>query len=111
MKGEKEETAYGDALPIYSAAAYDEDTKELAVFLLNPEPEAVELAVKLHEFRGLRQIEHLKFGTGELETRNTFEHPEAAVMQRTEGEKAYEKGETLLLEGYSFHVIRYKETI
>ena len=103
--------ACGALLCPFLIAAAAKVSTELAVFLLNPEPEAVELAVKLHEFRGLRQIEHLKFGTGELETRNTFEHPEAAVMQRTEGEKAYEKGETLLLEGYSFHVIRYKETI
>ena len=111
VKGDKEETIYGDALAVYSAATYEEEKKELTVFLLNPDPKTVELAVNLYEFQGLKQTEHLAFGTGDLERGNTFADPEAVVMQRVEGEKAYEKGETLLLEGYSFHVIRYQETI
>lgn len=110
VRGECEETIYGDALPVYSAVAYREDTKELAVFLLNPDPESVELTLKLRQFENLQQIEHFRFGAENLETRNTFADPEAAVMKRVDGERAYQKDDTVLLEGYSFHVIRYRET-
>lgn len=110
IRGDKVETVHGDTELIHSAVTYDEDKKDMTVFLLNPTSDTVETNLKLFEFAGLKQIEHLQYGTGDLDRKNTFENPNAAVMQRIEGEKECQQETELLLPAYSFHVIRYQET-
>lgn len=105
------ETAYGDAAPVYTAAALDEASGELTVFLLNPDPEAAEVSLSLAQFGTLTQIEHLCFGSQDLEQKNTFENPNAVVMHQLEKERPYQNEEKILLDAYSFHVIRYQEAL
>ncbi len=104
VRGEKTETIYGDADPVYTAAAMDEEAGRLTVFLLNCSKEAVDVSLQLEHFKASRPIRHLTFGGQELGVRNTFEDPFAAVMR----EAPIQPGDdTLQIPGYTFQVLEY----
>ena len=67
--------------------------------------------MSLAQFGTLTQIEHLCFGSQDLEQKNTFENPNAVVMHQLEKERPYQNEEKILLDAYSFHVIRYQEAL
>ena len=106
---EKTETKYGDADILYSAAAYQEETGELTLFLLNTSDKTLHTELKLKEFENLVLKEHQVF-TGELSAVNTLEQPGRTVMVTKKTEQIYEKGAITELEGYSFHVLRFAES-
>ena len=106
---EKTETKYGDADILYSAAAYQEETGELTLFLLNTSDKTLHTELKLKEFENLVLKEHQVF-TGELSAVNTLEQPGRTVMVTKKTEQLYEKGAITELEGYSFHVLRFAES-
>jgi len=111
VSGNRIETSYGSTYTVNTASAYDSANKELALFVLNTSEHPAETSFYLQGFHSLRQIEHDIFGgRGDLTVRNTFDHPENAVMSRIDGEKDYKEGEMTVLPGYSFHVFRFRET-
>lgn len=105
VRGEKTETIYGDADPVYTAAAMDEAAGILTVFLLNCNEEAVNVELRLEDFEVQKLIKYLSFGGVDLEVRNTFENPFAAVMR--EIPLKFEDN-VLQMPGYSFQVLQYE---
>ncbi len=106
VRGEKAETAYGDADPVYAASAYDEAAGLLTIFILNSTEEPIQLSLRLEGFEEVRLAQHQVFVGPDLDSRNTFAQPDKARM--TERQVNPEGGE-IAVDRYSFHVLHYKK--
>lgn len=110
--GDTVETAYGNAVSLYTASAYDPESCELTLFILNTSEASRETEITLNGFNKLKQTAHyILGGQNDLTLSNAFDSPENVIMKKSEVEKDYDRGEKVLLPHYSFNVIRYKETI
>lgn len=105
VEGEKIPSRYGQADAVYTASTYDEKEKRLTLFLLNSNDVPVSLALELEKFGTLTPERHAVFCGADLDVRNTFEKPNAAVMQELQTADALTQ--MVEMEGYSFHLLTY----
>lgn len=105
---EKVETKYGDAPLLCCAAAYQEETGELNLFLLNTSEKTLYTEFKLRDFEQLTMVEHHCF-SGNLSDKNTLEQSQHTAMSCLKKTQRYEEGCIQKIDGYSFHVFRFTE--
>ncbi len=100
-----------EGLPfIDTAAALDEATGELNVFVINRNWEASnDVDIDVKGFEGYKFIEHIQMYTEDLMARNTFENPDAIIPTVNKAAK-FENGRVSAnLKSLSWNVFRFKK--
>ena len=95
---------------IQAAAALNEEAGELAVFVINADPEEdQELRLDARGFEGWRFTEHIGMSAEDREAANTWEHPDR-IVPRKDGETREEKGiVTARLRRESWNVLLFEK--
>jgi len=102
-----ETAAYGPVPVVDAVTTLDEETGELAVFLVNRQESAgVHLEVDLRAVSGARLVEHWQLADSDPDARNTEEEPDRVVL--TEGDGATDSDDRLSVDlpPLSWHMIR-----
>lgn len=107
VSGEKTKTAFGDADLLYTASAYNKESGELNIFVLNSNEEDISMELSLRQFGELKPIRHLSFGSKNLDDKNTFENPDNVAFVENPVEEI-EPQKEICIPAYSFHLISYK---
>lgn len=93
---------------IQSAAAFQRETGELNVFLLNADPDDVLLELDLRAFPSMELYEHIVLD-GALQANNTWEHPERVVPRKANNKMGPFSKAEILLTKQSWNVLRFRE--
>jgi len=102
-----ESNLYGQAPILQSAAAYHEESGNLALFVLNcDQADSVELKVDLRSFEKVRAVERIIMEGPDLNAKNTSEDPER-VRPRSESLSITEGVFTVVLPKLSWNVFRF----
>lgn len=94
---------------IDAAAAFNEELKELTVFVLNRDwDHDRQLELQLDAFEGLAFIEHLQLHTDDLDLMNTYDKPDTVVPVRND-DTIHRNGKiTAMLKKLSWNVFRFR---
>ena len=95
---------------IQAAAALREDTEELAVFVINGDPEGrQELTLDVRGFEGWELAEHLEMFSADSGAANTWDRPDA-ILPHACPDTRMEKGIlTAVLQKESWNVLRFRK--
>jgi alpha-N-arabinofuranosidase len=104
VSGEKVSTRYGDADLLYTAAAFNGQSGEVNLFILNPTGETIDLDLTLAQFGEVEPARHLLLDCKNLDQKNTFETQDAITFSEIEAE--HTGGQTI--SPYSFHMLSYR---
>jgi alpha-N-arabinofuranosidase len=99
--------AYGRIPALWSTATYDDETGEVALFVVNrSETDKVGLEVPLHSLGPLRLIEHLGLYDDDRAAVNTADDPDRVVPKPVDGTGIRDGICTAALPPASWHLIR-----
>ena len=99
---------FEDVDTIQAAAAYDEENRELTVFVINADLEdAQEFTLDLRGFAGYELIQQIEMRADSPDDRNTFERPDVIVPRETKENRLDGGILTAKLEKASWNVFRF----
>jgi alpha-N-arabinofuranosidase len=101
---------YTDVPIVDPVAVYNEETGELTYFAVNRGEESVLLELDIRDFPGYAFVEHIVMKHDQLHAVNTSQQPDE-VKPRSEGNAKLDGGRAeLVLDPYSWNVIRFQVT-
>jgi alpha-N-arabinofuranosidase len=105
---EVDTAAYGRIPALWSTATYDDETGEVALFVVNrSETDEVDLEVPLHSLGPIRLIEHLGLYDDDRAAVNTADDPDRVVPKPVDGTGIDNGICTAALPPASWHLIRF----
>lgn len=105
--GPKFDSKYGEVNYVSEAVTFDEEKREISVFLVNYAKLAMNVELELRSFGHLTALDHQVIAHADLEIKNTFD---AENVKFTHGELPNTDGEVLNLKlsPLTYHVYRFK---